>query len=152
MAVAVRRSQAYHIKDLALNETSLLVKLVFPSGARLVIVGTCYVPPAGSRNLQEDDCVSTFTKLAGTLWQRRQKDMCSLGESLMRGLASQRLRPVHCSRSRQLCLYTWQAKLPDLVNTAAKYQLGSQPCQARFYAKCRGVDDDDESLQQHKHS
>lgn len=67
VTVAVRKSHAYHVQDWASDETSLWVKLVFPSGARPVIVGTCYVRPAGSRNLQEDDCNSRFAKLAAHL-------------------------------------------------------------------------------------
>lgn len=59
MAIAVRRSPAYHVQDWSSDETRLWVKLLFPSGARSIIIGTCYVPPAGSRNLHEDDCESS---------------------------------------------------------------------------------------------
>ena len=67
MAVAVRKSHAYHIQDWASDDTSLWVRLAFPSGARPIVVGTCYVPPAGSHNLQHDDCNSRFAKLAAHL-------------------------------------------------------------------------------------
>ena len=64
MLIAVRKSQAYHLQDWTSDDTSLWVKLVFPSGAAPLIIGTCYMPPQGSHNLRMEDAPSRFGRLA----------------------------------------------------------------------------------------
>ena len=108
MAVVVGRSQAYHSEDWASDETSLWVKLVFPSGASPVIVGDCYVPPAKWRNLRRIRkrtiaiCNRRFAKLqlAAYLVVAQAGGHVLLGETSMQGLADWRLWLLRCSRSR----------------------------------------------------
>ena len=64
MLIAVRRSHAYHLQDWTSDDTSLWVKLIFPSGAAPLIIGTCYMPPQGSHNLRVEDAPSRFGGLA----------------------------------------------------------------------------------------
>ena len=100
MAIAVKKSPAYHVQDWSSDETSLWVKLLFPSGASPVIIGTCYIPPAGSRNLHEDDCESRFTKLAAHLAAAQAEGHVLLGGDFNARVAAWRTRPVHRSRRR----------------------------------------------------
>ena len=64
MTIAVRKFHAYHLQDWTSDDTSLWVKLIFPSGAAPLIVGTCYMPPQASQNLRVEDAPSRFGKLA----------------------------------------------------------------------------------------
>ena len=64
MSIAVRKSHAYHLRDWTSDNTSLWVKLIFPSGAAPLIIGTCYMPPQGSHNSRVEDAPSRFGKLA----------------------------------------------------------------------------------------
>lgn len=64
MMIAARKSHAYHLQDWTSDDTSLWVKIIFPSGAAPLIIGTCYMPPQGSHNLRVEDVPSRFGKLA----------------------------------------------------------------------------------------
>ena len=48
MAIAVRKSQAYHVQDWTSDETSLWVKLLFPFTNSLhhwyLLCSTCWIP------------------------------------------------------------------------------------------------------------
>ena len=99
MAVAVRKSHAYHVQDWASDETSLWVQLVFPSGARPIIIGTCYIPPAGSRNLLEDDCSSRFAKLAAHLVAAQAEGHVLLGGDFNARIGS--LGTTACASQRE---------------------------------------------------
>ena len=95
MAIAIRRSHAYHVQDWTSDETSLWVKLLFPSGVTPLIIGTCYVPPAGSRNLLEDDIDTRFTKLAVHLAAAQSEGHVLLGGDFNARVG--RLEPPACA-------------------------------------------------------
>ena len=50
--VAVKRNAAYHVLDYGSDDSSLWVKVSFHDQRKPLILGCCYVPPAGSRSLQ----------------------------------------------------------------------------------------------------
>ena len=50
--VAVKKNAAYHVLDYGSDDSSLWVKVSFHDQRKPLILGCCYVPPAGSRSLQ----------------------------------------------------------------------------------------------------
>lgn len=63
LLLAVRRHHAYHVQDWASDDTSIWVKLKFQDSCRPLMLGCCYVPPAGSPQLRSTDLSARFTSL-----------------------------------------------------------------------------------------
>jgi hypothetical protein len=78
LALAVRRSRSYIVYDWGSNCTTLWVKLQFQCGTCLLI-GSSYVPPQGSPQLQEPDLTTRFTGLTRDVMAARQEGLVQLG-------------------------------------------------------------------------
>ena len=64
IAVAVRKHSAFNVLDWGSDtDTGLWVKLQFSGSSTPLLVASCYVPPAGSRQLHALDLSSRFTSL-----------------------------------------------------------------------------------------
>jgi exonuclease III len=78
LALAVRHSPSYIVYDWGSNCTALWVKLQFQCGTCL-LVGSSYVPPQGSPQLQEPDLSARFTGLTRDVMAARQEGLVLLG-------------------------------------------------------------------------
>ena len=67
IAIAIRKSDAHHVQDWSSDDTSLWVKICFQSRSRPLLVGVCYVPPAGSPNLRQQNLQDRMSKLTANV-------------------------------------------------------------------------------------
>jgi hypothetical protein len=98
IVVAVRRNPGYHVQDWASNDTALWVRIVFAGGLKPLLIASCYVPPAGSPQLQTTDIPTRFAALHAQVVAA-----CADGDVLVAGDFNARI-----------------ADLPDCNNDAAE--------------------------------
>lgn len=79
LLVAVKKSLAYHVQDWSSDTTSLWVKLIFQGDATPLIVGTCYIPPAGSHNLRDEGLQTRMSNLAAHVVAAHEEGHVFLG-------------------------------------------------------------------------
>lgn len=79
LLVAVKKSLAYHVQDWSSDSTSLWVKLIFQGNAQALIVGACYIPPAGSHNLRDENLQARMSNMAAHVVAAHEEGHVFLG-------------------------------------------------------------------------
>ena len=80
LILAVRKSLNLRVQDWASDATSLCVKLVFPDDHTPLLVGICYLPPAGSHQLTAISLADRLAALEADLLSA-----CSAGDVILAG-------------------------------------------------------------------
>lgn len=72
IVIAVRKHRDYHAQDWASDtDSALWVKVQFEGSCTPLLIGSSYIPPAGSRQLQSLDLTSRFTALGAQVLAAR---------------------------------------------------------------------------------
>ena len=98
LLVAVKKSSAYHVQDWSSDSTSLWVKLTFHDDRAPLILGVCYLPPAGSHKLHNEDLQSRLSVLTAHVAAAQAEGAVFLGGDFNARVGN--LQEPACARQR----------------------------------------------------